>query len=167
MSNAELVPFEEEGDFSDLPDLTEGQHKFMMGMLEPGKSASQAFMEAYDCSAWTQGAIWTQASRMKSNPKIVLWLDRIKAMHAHQGAYTVQDHLEELDREKSWLRSIGNGGAVIRSIELKGKAAGHYVERVEVKNVENDAQEIINECLDAFGDEFKETEDYKRLVARL
>ena len=60
-------------DTSDLPQLTEKQYNFVVG-LSKGMNASDAYRKAYPNNAYTDRVIWTEASRLRSNPKVVLWI---------------------------------------------------------------------------------------------
>jgi len=155
-------PIEYEG----LPDLTESQYQFVLGLLA-GKAATDAYREAYEAIGWTPNALAVEASRLKSNPKISLWLNRLKAQQAHEGAYTLQDHVEELDRLRDIAEQSGNIGAAVQAAQLKGKALGMYVDRYKDETPRESAEDIMARGIEMFGDAFKSTPLYERLQARV
>lgn len=117
-------------DIKDLPRLTPKQSKFVDGVLE-GKTLADAYRSAYDTSNWTDEAIWTQGSRLASNPKVVLWLDHARQAQADKKEITLESHLAELERIKKAAEADKGYTAVLKAEELRGKATGLYVERVK------------------------------------
>lgn len=114
----------------DLPDLTPQQMKFVEGLVA-GKTASDAYRLAYDTSNYSQNAIWVDASRLKSHPKVRLWLDALQAAGFTKISCTRDEHLSELERLRNVAEKEGNLGAAVQAEQLRGKVAGHYVERIE------------------------------------
>ena len=58
----------EKTDFSeDLPELTDSQLKFAIGIIE-GKSATDAWIAAYDASNMKKNSIYVEASRAMDHP---------------------------------------------------------------------------------------------------
>ena len=47
--------------------------------------------------------------------------------------YTIEKMVKELDEEKINADSVGNVSAALKAIELKGKAFGLFVDKVEQK----------------------------------
>ena len=60
-------------ELDELPTLTPKQTAFVNALLQ-GKTASDAYREAYNCEKMSQGAISVEASRLRRSPKISLWL---------------------------------------------------------------------------------------------
>jgi hypothetical protein len=63
-------------DADELPKLTPKQLAFVLALLR-GKTASDAYREAYDCEGMASNSIWVAASRLRSDAKVALWLRTI------------------------------------------------------------------------------------------
>lgn len=111
-----------------LPDLTDKQMKFCEGILS-GKSQRQSYLAAYDCKNMSDVSVDVVASRLRHDVKIALWLDAARSDKMKDHACTYDNHLEELERLKSIAIRTGNVGAAVQAEQLRGKAAGHYVEQ--------------------------------------
>jgi hypothetical protein len=125
-------------DAEDLPDLTDQQRAFVEGLLA-GKTASDAFRAAYDTSNMQQNTIWAAASRLRADSKVDAWLSAARQAHLGQGTVTLEGHIRELDRLKEIAIKTGNVGAAVQAEQLRGKAQGHYVERMDVTHHNSDA----------------------------
>jgi hypothetical protein len=115
---------------SDLPELTAQQAKFVEGLLA-GKSASDAYRAAYDCSATTNESVWALSSRLRSNVNVASWLAAARKAHLGTAVVTIDGHVRELERLKELALEAGNHGAAIQAEQLRGKASGLYIDRFE------------------------------------
>lgn len=111
-----------------LPNLTPQQMQFVEGLLG-GKTATDAYKAAYDCSSMGANSIWVEASRLRANSNIALWLSMARQAHLGAGILTLEGHLRELDRLKELCINGKNYGAAVQAEQLRGKASGHYVEQ--------------------------------------
>jgi phage terminase small subunit len=111
-----------------LPDLTESQYAFVLGILA-GKTGADAYRAAYDASAMSSAAVHVEASRLRANAKIALWLRASRVAHLGASTVTLDGHLRELERLRELALKSGNHGAAIQAEISRGKAAGHYVEK--------------------------------------
>lgn len=111
-----------------LPDLTDMQLKFCEGILA-GLTQRKAYRAAYGSGSMSVGAIDVEASRLRHHPKIALWLDAARSDTLKSHACTLDGHMSELERLKSIAIRTGNIGAAVQAEQLRGKAAGHYVEQ--------------------------------------
>jgi hypothetical protein len=116
--------------FSDLPELTAKQMNFVKGLLE-GKTASDAYRAAYDCSEMQPATIWAAASRLRSDDKVSAWLDASRIAELGSSTITLEQHIRRLDALKTIAVGTGNVGAAVQAEQLIGKAMGHYVEKFE------------------------------------
>lgn len=114
----------------DLPELTANQREFVRLRLA-GKTGADAYRGAYDVSGMNDRAIWVEASRVSANPKVSLWLSAARQAHLGTAVLTRDSHLAELDRLKEIAIASGNVGAAVKAEELRGKVAGHQVDRVQ------------------------------------
>jgi hypothetical protein len=105
--------------------LTAKQWKFCEGVLV-GLSLSDAYRAAYDAQNMSAPAIHCEASRLRNDPRVALWLDAVQSEHVGD---TLADHLKELNRLKAIAIRTGNVGAAVLAEQLRGKARGHYVEQ--------------------------------------
>ncbi len=133
----------DELDGSELPEITGQQLNFVRGVLE-GKSASDAYRVAYDCSESKPETIWASASRLRSDPKVSAWLDASRIAELGQAGVTLDQHIKRLDALKAIAVKTGNVGAAVQAEQLIGKAMGHYVERFE-DVTKTDPSEVLKE----------------------
>lgn len=127
----------------ELPDLTEQQMRFVEGILA-GKTASDAYRAAYDCSGSRPGTVWANASRLRSNNNVALWLSAARKAGLGQSTVTLASHIQELERLREVALESGNVGAAVQAEQLRGKAMGHYTERVEITDL-TDAETELRE----------------------
>lgn len=117
-------------DTSDLPELTEKQFRFVEG-IAAGLSSADAYRRAYDCAGSGNNTVWVEASRLKASPSVSLWLAALQAAGFAKVKITREDHLAELERLRNLAERSGNIGAAVQAEQLRGKVAGHYVEKME------------------------------------
>ncbi len=133
MDNNEMATDLATIDQTNLPTLTPKQMAFVQG-LASGLDDNKAYSHAYDTSNWAMNSIYAQASKMRTHPKIILWLDALK-QNGHVAALcTVEAHLGELEKIKSKAIAKDQLSVAARCEELKGKVNGHYVERREIRH---------------------------------
>ena len=125
-------------DTSDLPDLTPQQMKFVEG-LAAGKSASDAFRGAYDVAHYQANSVWAEASKLKSNPKVRLWVTALRNAGFGQVLCTKEEHLRELADLRDEARAKGNVTGAIQAEKYRGDASGHYTQKIDMAVTDNDA----------------------------
>lgn len=155
-------------DTEGLPALTDKQLAFVMAMLE-GMSASDAYRKAYGAEKMQPQTIWSKASALKANGKVRVWLARARAEASDKGAYTLAEHVAELDRLKTVAEESGNIGAAVQAEQLKGKVLGYHIERRE--DVTNrDPAAILDRLRKSLGNDgmelFMQTDMGKKLARR-
>jgi len=133
-------PSIEEG--ADLPELTDRQKKFVEALLA-GNTGADAYRASHDCSAMQPNTIWVNAAVLKNNTKVQLWLAAGRKAYLGTQVVTLSGHLAELENLREIAIETGNVGAAVQAEQLRGKAAGHYVERLEVKH--DDPMAIVRE----------------------
>lgn len=128
--------------YSDLPDLTEQQMRFVEGILA-GKTASDAYRAAYDCSKSKSNTVWVNASRLRNDANVSLWIaEATKAGLAHAGR-SLEQHIRKLDRLQELCIREGNLGAAVQAEQLVGKASGHYVD--QYRDMTRDPTDLLRE----------------------
>ena len=128
MARRKIVKPSTELDGAELPDLTQQQARFVEGILS-GKTASDAYRAAYDASTMTDRSIWAEASRTRAHINVAAWLSAARKAGLGRGMVTLEGHIQELERLKEIAIDTGNVGAAVQAEQLRGKAAGHYIEQ--------------------------------------
>ena len=122
--------------------LTMKQEQFAAAIIE-GKTQADAYREAYDASGMKDGTVWSEAARLMRRPHVTARVEelRAEAEAVRQGLLLSREEaiLARLEHEALTAKT---DSARIRALELLGKAAGLFVERVEVERVERSAAEI-------------------------
>lgn len=118
---------------ADLPELTAQQSKFVWGLLA-GKTGADAYRAAYDCTNMANESIWVEASKLRNNPKVALWLARARMAELGAAKLTLDSHMQRLESLSVAAETSGNYGAAINAEIARGKAMGHYTEKLEVHN---------------------------------
>lgn len=123
-----------------LPKLTEQQNRFVIEYASNGNNASEAYRAAYDCSNTKAENVHSAASKLLKNAKVAPWIE-LMHKNAQQIAvdelnYSIKECFNELEdvRERA-KKDKGNYTQELKAIELKGKLAGHFVEKQKVENV--------------------------------
>ena len=126
---------------AELPDLTEQQKAFVDGILA-GKSGADAYRAAYNCSQMSNAVVWKEACILRSNRKVAVWLAAARKAGLGASVVTLSDHIKELERLREIALDTGNVGAAVQAEQLRGKAMGHYVDRVETTDLTDIRQEL-------------------------
>ena len=152
-------------------DLTAKQEAFaqaiVFGVLvdETGKkkhlNASDCYRSVYNVSETTKpSSIWTEASKLLSNPKVS---QRIDVLKGQMETHALSSSLSERDKiiERLWVMA-DNGQAEasqLRSLELLGKSIGLFSDRVEISETKN-LDEVERELVEKLS-ALKQTVDKK------
>ena len=125
---------------TELPKLTDKQQAFVLHYSINGNNASEAYRSAYDCSNMSDEAINVEASKMLKHPKVTLWVKQaesnVQQVFEDEIKYSAKDCFDELaDVQKRARGSINSYQHEIKAIELKGKLAGHFVDKHKIESV--------------------------------
>jgi hypothetical protein len=142
------IEITEDSPEGELPILTPKQSAFVNALLQ-GKTASDAYREAYNCDKMSQGAISVEASRLRRSPKISLWLKHFQWSTAQ---VTLQDHMAELARARELAIAHGQISAGVQAEHYRGKAVGLYEERIRLTSEPSD-DDLIGRIKELFGKE--------------
>lgn len=123
---------------TELPKLSTKQQNFVLQYIINDNNASEAYRVAYDCSNMSNESINVEASKLLKNPKVSLWINQanhnVQEVFQEEIKYSALDCFNELDEvRKRAKKDKGNYSQEIKAIELKGKLAGHFVDKHEVK----------------------------------
>ncbi len=126
----------------ELPKLTAKQQTFILKYLTNGNNARVAYKQSYKCENSSDETIDVEASKMLKHPKVSLWLKtanaNVQEVFQDEIKYSVKDCFDEADEIKkialSSLDKNGNPNATtaLKAVELKGKLAGHFVDKHQV-----------------------------------
>lgn len=124
----------------ELPKLTDKQQAFVLHYSINGNNASEAYRSAYDCSNMSDEAINVEASKMLKHPKVTLWIKQaesnVQQVFEDEIKYSAKDCFDELaEVQKRARKSVNSYQHEIKAIELKGKLAGHFVDKHKVESV--------------------------------
>lgn len=144
-----------DAEVDDLPTLTPKQTAFVNGLLQ-GKTASDAYREAYNCKRMSQGAVWVEASRLRRNTKVSLWLRHFQRIGADAAQVTMEAHLAELARARELALAHGQISAGVQAEHYRGKAAGLYEDRLHLSGNICDA-ELLEAVQAVLGEEAANT----------
>jgi hypothetical protein len=139
----------------DLPALTHKQMAFVHALLE-GKSASDAYRGAYDCSDMADRSIWCEASKLRSNPKVAQWLRHYQRIGMDAAQMTIESHLAELARARELAIAHGQIAAGVQAENYRGKAAGLYEDQLRLTVALGDT-DLVKAIEELFDEETSET----------
>ena len=109
------------------------QHAAFVTALAGGAKPVDAYMSAgYSANRQTASK---SAYRLMADPAVAHALTMLKADLAKRAAYDFDAFIAELDKAVAFAIETSNATAYVRAVELKGKASGHIVDRVDQRNV--------------------------------
>jgi len=152
----------------DLPDLTEKQMAFVIGICE-GMTLIDAYKSAgYAHEGWTKEAAQVAASKVRANGNVSVWISTLRRQQFSRAAYTKDAHLAELDSLIEEAKASGNYGAAVNACKAKGQVEGHYVSLHEdiTKRSKSKAQ-LIEQVAKDLGQDAADTLAGKLGVERL
>jgi len=159
-------------DATELPDLTAQQLAFVEAIVS-GKTATQAYRMAYDCSGSSSNTIWCEASKLRNDPRVAQWVDASKIAGLGSTKITFERHIAELERLKVLCEKSGNMGAALGCEQTIGKAAGLHIDRVQevpldpvqtLKDIARDQPDIAASLAAQAGIPWADIDDSKRTL---
>ncbi len=139
-------------DIPDISHLTAKQQRFVQAILE-----GQGDVEAYKTAGYSQNTepkhLATKAKDLKNNGHIKPILTNFRLRNAEKMDLTAETHTRQLLELAGKSEAAGQYGAAIRALELTGKVAGHYVERIRqeeaprVQDAQKTVLQVISELL--------------------
>ena len=123
--------------------LTVKQEAFCHAYMKSG-IASEALKEAYDCENMGQNSINVDASRLLDNPKIVLFVDSLKAELREKNAVSVETITQELEKARECAEGQSNAAGQVAASMGKAKLHGLLVDK---------RQEVIKSKLEQLSDD--------------
>ena len=138
----------------ELPLLTPKQLAFVQA-LSQGKTASDAYRDAYNCSNMADTTVWSEASRLRANPKVSIWLRHSQRIGLDAARITMESHLAELARTRELAIEHGQISAGVQAEAHRGKAAGLYQNRLRLMDGPSD-EELLKTIEELLGEEIAE-----------
>ena len=127
--------------------LTAKQEAFSQAVAK-GETLSDAYRKAYNTENMKEGTLWSEASKLMDNPKVIT---RVNAIQKAQEERTLHDSarlkrlvLERLHRE---ALDSPSDAARVRALELLGKSIAMFTDRVEQDSTEKSSSEIEAELM--------------------
>ena len=139
-------------DNQDLPDLTEKQLNFVLG-IQKGLSKSDAYRQAYDCSKMKPDSIWCNASKMASSTKVAQWLAYLKATQITEALYTKEKHILDMAEAARACKENKAWAAYVKATESLGRCAGHYVDKSEITHIKSADKDMLDKLESMLGPE--------------
>lgn len=128
-----------------LPKLTYKQQQFVLHYTINNGNATEAYKKAYDCKDMKDTSITVEASKLLKNPNVSPWLKQAQKnkqeVFENEIKYSAKDCFNELEQMKNLaLKCFDKSGnpnvnSAIKTIELKGKLAGHFIDKHQVATV--------------------------------
>lgn len=118
-------------DWDELPVLTDSEMVFFQRVMA-GDDPEDAFLAAYPYSSgWAHSKRWAHANKMRRDVRIEVCIAAAYENEGGKGGLPKEMHMRQLERLRERALASGNIGAAVKAEELRGKVAGHYVERRE------------------------------------
>ncbi len=113
--------------------LTIKQENFCLAYIETG-NATEAYRRSYDSTNMKETTINRSAKELLDNPNITARLAELRKPVIERAQITLEQHLNDLKalRDTAWASE--KYGPAIQAEIARGKASGHYIERVETGN---------------------------------
>lgn len=112
--------------------LTAKQEKFCQEYIKTG-NLSEAYRLAYKTSNMKPATVNREAKALIDSHKISTRIQEIKAPVLQETQLTLASHLQELQRLKVFAEELQKPASAIKAEELRGKAAGLYIEKLEIE----------------------------------
>jgi len=122
--------------------LTAKQEQFALSIAE-GTTQASAYRQAYDASGMKDGTVWSEAARLMRRPQVTARVEELRA-EAEMVRRNLVVSREEfiLHRLEHEATTAKNDGARVRALEVLGRAAGLFTEKIQIEKVERSASDL-------------------------
>lgn len=110
--------------------LTPKQEKFSQLYIELG-NASEAYRRSYNAENMGDEAIWVEACRLQSDPKVSLRIKELQEMHVKRHMVTVDSLTKELEEARELAIKIENPAPAVSATLGKAKLHGLLTDKIE------------------------------------
>ena len=121
--------------------LTQKQESFCAEYVKCG-NAAEAYRSAYKCEKMKPESVWSLASRLMSNVKVMSRVQELRDAAAKEAQVTLKGHLEDLRRLRDMAVEDGQFSAAITAEISRGKAVGLYTDKVQA-DVKQDVRVVL------------------------
>ena len=111
--------------------LTQKQENFCLAYIETG-NASEAYRRSYSAGKMKPETINRNAKALLENNKIAARIAEIRKPAVKKAEITLEQHLNDLKRLRDLAESAEKYGPAVTAEMARGKAAGLYVENMNV-----------------------------------
>lgn len=122
--------------------LTPKQENFCLAYLETG-NASEAYRRSYNASRMKPEAVSVAAFRLTENAKITLRLAELRKPAVQRAQITLEGHLRDLMTLRNAAAEREQYSAAITAEVNRGKAAGIYVDKVDLTGNINSSLGVV------------------------
>ena len=113
--------------------LKNARHELWAQEVAGGSSKTDAYIEAYPGSAeWKRAAINVKASTLGARPEVQERVAYLQERAADSSVYTLHNHIARLNSLAKAAEKAGDFRAAIKAEEIRGRAAGHQNNRIEL-----------------------------------
>ncbi len=113
-----------------------------------GESYSDAYRAAYSTENYKNTSIWTEASKLMSNPLVLQRIEEARSIARERAAVTIESLTRELDEDRALARQEGQASAAIKAVEIKGKLHGQFEKDNSQKGASPELQRLLQEGWD-------------------
>ena len=121
--------------------MTQKQERFCAEYVKCG-NAAEAYRSAYKCEKMKPESVWSLASRLMSNVKVMSRVQELRDAAAKEAQVTLEGHLEDLRRLRDIAVEEGQLSAAITAEISRGKAVGLYTDKVQA-DVKQDVKVVL------------------------
>jgi len=107
------------------------QEAFVQELIK-GSTQSDAYRKSYNTKKSTDKSIWELSSRLADKIKVKSRLAEIRKPVNEKIGYTLEAHIKRLETLSMKAANAGQFTAAVQAETNRGKASGHYVEKVDV-----------------------------------
>lgn len=113
--------------------LTPKQENFCIAYIETG-NATEAYRRSYNAEKMSAKVITNRASELLDNGDIAVRIAELRKPAVEAAQVTLEQHLNDLKKLRDDAWSSEKYGPAIQAEISRGKASGHYIDRVESGN---------------------------------
>jgi phage terminase small subunit len=110
--------------------LTQKQENFCLAYIETG-NATEAYSRSYDAKNMSKKVITNKASELLAQGDITVRIAELRKPAVEKAQITLEQHLNDLKKMRDDAWASEKYGPAIQAEIARGKASGHYIERVE------------------------------------
>lgn len=106
------------------------QEAFVQELIK-GSTQSDAYRKAYNTKKSTDKTIWEKGSKIAAETKVKARLAEIREPINKKLGYTLEAHLKRLETLSMKAANAGQFTAAVQAETNRGKASGHYIEKID------------------------------------